>query len=82
MGIKQFQRGMRHRFKYIQLRLRLQVRHMAMHRKARQAGVACEAPPLPPGATDRSDGVASAQADTDVPHASLPTLRRSAKAAQ
>lgn len=82
MGIKQFQRGMRHRFKYIQLRLRLQVRHMAMHKKARRAGAACEAAPLPLGATDRADGVESVQATNDPPHASLPTLRRSVKAAQ
>jgi hypothetical protein len=82
MGIKQFQRGMRHRFKYIQLRLRLQVRHMAMHKKARRAGAACEAAPLPLGATDRADGVESVQPVNDPPHASLPTLRRSVKAAQ
>ena len=45
MGIKQIQRGMRHRFKYIQLRLRLQVRHLSRHRKARKlALLPCETP--------------------------------------
>ena len=80
MGIKQFQRGMRHRFKAIQIRLRRQVRHMARHGKLSKAiEHPCEAPPpcielgQPIGELDTFDapgGPASA------PPLSYPTLRR------
>jgi hypothetical protein len=76
MGLEQFQRGMRHRFKYIQLRLRLQVRHMAMHRKARQDHAACEAASSA-AATNRPAISAGTSAANDTPPTSLPTLRRS-----
>ena len=76
MGLKQFQRGMQYRFKYIRLRLRLQVRHMAMHRKARKAitlGPACDTAALTHGVVDRIDARAAAPVPSSAP---LPTLRR------
>jgi hypothetical protein len=80
MGIQQFQRGMRHRIKTIQLRLRRQARHLARHRKARKAAAPpCDAPLAAciesesPQMQSGPSG-ASANADVSVP---FPTLRRS-----
>jgi hypothetical protein len=79
MGLNQFQRGMRHRLKYIQLRLRLQVRHLSRHRKARKAVVPlCEAP-LPRRAPDRPQTepvTLPASASPTIQTVPFPTLRR------
>lgn len=79
MGIEQFQRGMRHRIKYIQLRLRLQVRHLARHGKMRKAvGPAWEATPPSRIKKDWPDGSINASSSPETAAMPLPTLRRSA----
>jgi hypothetical protein len=81
MGIKQFQRGMRHRLKYLQLRLRLQVRQLSRHRKARNAvALPCEAPlsRVPLARPQPEPKAYAAPADPPLPAVPLPTLRRTA----
>jgi hypothetical protein len=71
MGIKQFQRGMRHRFKYLQLRLRLQARHLVRHAKVRKVS----APPCIEA--DQPQTEAEPFQASPGPSAPYPTLRRS-----
>jgi hypothetical protein len=79
MGLKQFHRGMRHRLKYIQLRLRLRVRHLSMHRKARSALALPYEAPLPritPARSQAEQQTLTAPASPPLPAVPLPTLRR------
>jgi hypothetical protein len=81
MGLKQFQRGMRHRLKYIQLRLRLRVRHLSRHRKTRNAVALPYQAPLPRSMVARPQGeqkAIAAPARAALPAMPLPTLRRTA----
>ena len=74
MGMKQLQRGMRYRLKTMPLRLRIQVRLMARHRKAQAAALSCETAPQAGSTQDpRRTEEWTAQPSTTLP---LPTLRR------
>ena len=77
MAIKQIQRGMQYRFKYIRLRIRLQLRHMVGHHKARNpVGATFDTTP-PCTVTDWPDARPATLAAADKPASPLPTLRRS-----
>jgi hypothetical protein len=79
MGLKQFHRGMRHRLKYIQLRLRLQVRHFSRHRKARKAvalSYQATLPRITPARPQPEPKAYAAPASLPHPAVPLPTLRR------
>jgi hypothetical protein len=78
MGLKQFQRGMRHRLKYIQLRLRFRVRQLSRHRNVSKPvgppSVAPSAWPCIEG--DRSQAESDAINTSAGPTVHLPTLRQ------